>query len=149
MAVTIKCPTCHKSFVVPSEVLGLDGHQVIVRMDRSEVVNHDCQPAALPAAAKPDAPKAIERKRAEYPRHPALAGRISLMLDREDFVSIGGSRACTMCGTKGQACLDGLRKPGKQGACCGACGEGNTHPAPGESLGMCAQWAAEKVGPIR
>lgn len=142
MGVQIKCPTCHKLFNVPSEVLGQDGPSVIVRMDRTALVNHDCGTPAPP-------PPAPVRGKAMLPANPHLAGRIGLLLEREGYVAQGGSRACTMCGTKGAECLEGLRGPGPRPPCCAACGVGNTHPAPGESVGSCAQYAAEKIGPVQ
>lgn len=71
-----------------------------------------------------------------------LRGRIDRFLDTEAFIAQGGSRACTMCGVNGKDCLVAMRGEEKAGPCCTACSNGNTHPAPGENDGLCAEWAA-------
>lgn len=70
-----------------------------------------------------------------------LAGRIGVMLDGGHYVATAGSRACTMCGTNGSDCLEGIRTRFPFAACCPVCADGNTHPAPGEAQGSCQQWA--------
>lgn len=155
-AMKVQCPLCKELFPVPTEVISTDGHQVIARMDRSEVFGHmdQCLAKAKPLTApkaepvKPaEAPKVTQRLR--RPTSPGDRMRIGQFLEAEGFVSYGGSRACTMCGTNGTECLDQLRKEGTRPGCCPACHNGNTHPAPGEAVGSCAAWAAEKVGPNR
>lgn len=42
---------------------------------------------------------------------------------------VPGRRTCIMCGTPNAECLASLRNGAP---CCGACGEGDTHPAPGD-----------------
>lgn len=126
MPVTITCPTCGTGFPVPTEVLGIDGHQVVVRMDRSELYGH----LQACAAGKLEQPAAEQPRELEQPKLKAPA-----------YVA-KGKRTCTMCGTPGPDCLQQLTS--SRSACCGACGEGNTHPAPKESL-SCAEWAAEQV----
>jgi hypothetical protein len=85
-----------------------------------------------------------------------LAARINTVLNvatldgGRHFVATGGSRACTMCGRPGEDCLSQLTSqaranPGNGGTpCCAACENGNTHPAPGEAFGTCAEWAADR-----
>lgn len=150
-AMRVQCPLCKELFPVPTEVIGVDGHQVIARLDRSEVFGHmdTCLAGRKPLGAKAKRPAV----KAAIPAAD-LAGRVNLLLDNRAFVAEGGSRACTMCGVKGAECLDSLgkldpRDKHPQPACCPACGVGNTHPAPGEVVGSCAAWAAEKVGPVR
>lgn len=154
-AMKVQCPVCKELFDVPAEVIGTDGHQVIARMDRSDLYGHTqaCLAGAKPLTApksgpaKLEPPKVVQRLR--RPSSPGDRQRVGMFLESEGFVSYGGSRACTMCGTRGDACLDQLRKDGVQPSCCPACQNGNTHPSPGEAVGSCSVWAAEKVGPIR
>lgn len=154
--VTITCSGCGVAFPVPTRVLRVLGHQVWVRMDRSEVYGHM---ATCPGFAEPGSPEPLQEvsKAVAVPDVPKadLAGRINQFLDGEHYIARGGSRACTMCGTTGAACFEALKpikvttEDGKEGgrvagkACCGACRDGNTHPAPGESRGTCAEWGAE------
>lgn len=121
-------------------------------MDDAPMIDHmrTCKGSplkALAAAEDPEPPKVTQRPRLRAT--PVARARIGQFLEAEGFVSYGGSRACTMCGTRGDACLDSLRKEGTRPGCCPACHNGNTHPAPGESLGSCAEFAAEKIGPLR
>ena len=152
-AMKVQCPVCKELFDVPAEVIGTDGHQVIARMDRSDLYGHitECTTGrkALPTTpVRPaEAPKVSQRLR--RPVSPGARQRVTQFLEAEGFVSYGGSRACTMCGTRGDTCLDELRKEGTRPGCCPSCHNGNTHPSPGESVGSCAVWAAEKVGPLR
>lgn len=47
-----------------------------------------------------------------------------------------------MCGATYYACMLGLRGTTKS-ACCGICGDGDTHPSADRDRDMsCAQWAA-------
>lgn len=126
---SIKCPSCGEVFPLP--VVGIagpapDATEVELTVDRSAVYGHlrECpnQAPALPRRTVPDAD---------------LAGRIHLMLDNQAYVATGGSRACTMCGTVGDDCIP-TGTP-----CCPACRDGNTHPAPQENVGTCAEWAVE------
>lgn len=163
--VTVTCPMCRESYPVPTEVLGVDedADQVVVRMDRSGLYGHlrECAAKGITshrmtreeAMARHPAgramTKAVERPWrddvADYtPSKHELAGRIGRFLTLGAFVSKGGSRACTMCGLSGESCLALVGQNTRQ-PCCGACGDGNTHPAPGENEGSCAQWA-EKHG---
>lgn len=135
---TITCDRCGQVFPVPAEVVSVDTatNMVVVRMDRTELNGHreTCKPAVA----------AVEVRRANpvltVPKA-ELAGRIGLMLDNRAYVAVGGSRACTMCGVTGTDCMTALAN---SIPCCGACGEGNTHPAPGESKGLCAEWNAAR-----
>ena len=124
---------------MPTEILGIDeaSQHVIVRMDRTELYGHLAQ-CVRPQEVSERA-QAMERHPANGPTKREMAGRIDQLLDGGHYVAKGGSRACTMCGTKGDACLTQLRK--QERACCPACGDGNTHPAPGESQ-HCREWAA-------
>jgi hypothetical protein len=78
-----------------------------------------------------------------------LAGRIEQLLNGQTpdggryFVATAGSRACTMCGMNGATCLALVAQNTRQ-PCCRACGDGNTHPAPGEAAGTCQQWAEDR-----
>lgn len=138
--VTITCPVCQQAFPVPTEVLGTDGHQVVVRMDRSELYGHLQECTAESCDQRPD-PEGETDARASHPAGKALerpargVGPVAL----PPFVATG-RRPCLMCRTDAPACMVGLQ--GKGTPCCGACGEGNTHPAPGESTD-CRVWAAE------
>lgn len=72
-----------------------------------------------------------------------LAGRVNMMLNGGHFMSKGGSGACTMCGANRDACMRLLQVKASHKPCCTACRDGNTHPAPMESRGTCAEWGAE------
>lgn len=148
--VRIACPSCGESFVVPTEVLGVDRirHQVMVVMDRSGLYGHlqactgrDGTPAAPLEHRPAEVTKAMEAHR-PHP-DPELVGRIHQLLDGGHFIAKGGSGACTMCGVNRDACMKSLRMESRRKPCCGACGDGNTHPAPMESRGTCAEWGAE------
>ena len=134
-------------FTIPCHVLKVLGHAVWVRMDRSEAHGHM---AVCPGMAEPGSPapeqevsKAMSVPEKMPPPDPELVGRINQMLTMEAFVVKGASRACTMCGVRGDVCLSNLRRKGEQAACCPACGNGNTHPAPLEAMSTCAEWGAE------
>lgn len=130
--VTIRCPFCRELLAVPTEVIGQDGHQVLVRMDRSGAAEHT-QECAGRAGTPAQAPgkHVAKAEPAKSPQQPLQSGSW--------FVAKGGSRACTMCGTNGEPCLVKLERV--KSACCPACENGNTHPAPGEAQGLCSQWA--------
>ena len=159
--VTITCPTCGRAFPVPTEILGVDEstNHVVVRMDRTELYGHLQQCVAeQPAATTPledamrrhPAGKALERPWRHNDMHQPigengpskaeLAGRMEVMLSSGAYVAKGGSRACTMCGIKGDECLRRTKRSLK--ACCPPCQDGNTHPAPGESVD-CQVWGAQ------
>lgn len=118
--VTITCPTCREAFPVPTEVLGTDGHQVIVRMDRTELYGHleECagQAAEQHAEQQAEAGKALTRPPVAQPH------------DVPPFIA-RGKRTCVMCGATNEACMASLAN---SLPCCPSCGEGDTHPAPGE-----------------
>lgn len=141
MAVTLACPRCGEVFPIPTHVVKVFGHTVLVRMDRSQAHGHM---ATCPGIAHP--PQEASKTMAVPEKLPdaELAGRIDLMLSGGHFMAKGGSGACTMCGITRDKCLSNLGgHPGPAAACCGACGDGNTHPAPMESRGTCAEWGAE------
>ena len=73
------------------------------------------------------------------PSEADLAGRIGQMFNTGAYIATGGSRACTMCGVNGKACMAELTKT--RVSCCGACMGGNTHPSPKENAGSCREWA--------
>lgn len=134
---TVKCTVCGKGIPVVLKRQPADdmpAYTALVAIDMGPVQQHmqTCEGVTKPAALA--VPKS------------ELSGRVSRFLDTRAFVASGGSRACTMCGTTGKACMDKLevqpRSP--RGACCAACGAGNTHTAPGEAVGSCAQWAAQQ-----
>lgn len=147
--ITITCPGCLEVFPIPSQVVKILGHTVLVRMDRREAYGHM---ARCPGMAEPGSPapeqevsKAVAVPEKKLP-DVELAGRINMMLTGGHFVATGGSGACTMCGVTRDACLERLKPavaamPGKP--CCALCADGNTHPAPFESRGTCAEWGAE------
>jgi hypothetical protein len=94
-------------------------------------------------------PKALEAPKA---LHNELVGRIHRLLDDGHYLSRAASGACTMCGTNRDDCYTRLRRnvprakadrsdPARW-ACCPACGNGNTHPAPMETWD-CQVWAAQ------
>lgn len=138
--VTITCPGCREVFNLPTQVVKILGHTVLVRVDRSTAYGHM---ARCPGMAEPATPPKEASTTVAVPEVPQadLVGRIHLMLAKGAFMARGGSRACTMCGVAGDGCLSGLKL--RKTACCGACMQGNTHPAPGESRGSCAEWGAE------
>lgn len=119
-ALFVRCPICRELFPVPAGVIAVDGHLVITRLDRSDVHGH----MSTCAAQAPIPGKEVE---------PMAGNQIS--------------RACTMCGTPGKSCMDGLKRTRQ--ACCGICGDGNTHPEPGESVGSCQEFAVEQMGFVR
>lgn len=130
---SITCPNCRKAFRVPVEVLGIDGHMVRVRIDRSKVYGHvqDCKgPDPEPAKAEPG--KVVDTPRDTLPKVAPLTAATYVAK---------GRRACLMCGVPGPECMDGLGRERK--ACCPACGDGNTHPAPQDTV-PCASWAADR-----
>lgn len=89
----------------------------------------------------PDEPAAtLERRPVTSVAAADLAGRIGQFLAGRHYVATGGSRACTMCGMAGATCL-ALVGQNTREACCRVCADGNTHPAPGEARGTCAQWS--------
>jgi len=126
---------------VPTDVVHVDEVTGLVytRMDRSGLYGH-LTTCAGPAPTVPTRSTEVAKIVPSVPLG-ELAGRIHLMLDNRAYVATGGSRACTMCGTTGTDCMTALAN---STPCCGACGEGNTHPAPGESKGTCAEWSAAR-----
>lgn len=137
--ISVTCPMCGEVFPAPAEIVKVDTERnvVLCRLDRSGMYGHLASCPGTPAAPEPAALPVPEVSKAD------LDGRVHLLLDQGAYVATGGSRACTMCGTNGDPCLKGLRVRRKP--CCAACGEGNTHPAPGEGKGMCAEWAAARA----
>lgn len=132
-ALTLTCPRCQQPIVVPATIVHSDHARgtALVQIDQDVARAHleACQPAA---------PKAVE---AAGPSQADLAGRVERFLSMRAYIATGGSRACKMCGANGVACLDQLQgQPGVP--CCAACGEGNTHPSPKDTL-ACAEWATE------
>lgn len=150
---SIECGICRKPIPVTLVRISGDGQPVQLQlMDSTPMVDHmrTCGGSVHKAIAPvPEPAKPVVKQRPRLRPNPQATYQIGLFLETEGFISYGGSRACTMCGTRGDACLDELRKEGTRPGCCPACHNGNTHTAPGESVGSCAQWAAEKVGPIR
>lgn len=133
---TLTCPHCGQGIKLPATITESDhdAGRVVLQLskDQAEGMAHldRCRRAkALPAPTVP---------RAE------LVGRVHRMLDMRAFIATGGSRACTLCGVNGQDCQVGLEK--NAAACCAGCHNGNTHPAPGEAKGTCAQWAEDHHG---
>lgn len=135
--VSVTCPTCGQAFTVPAEVVSVDTatNRVLVRMDRTELYGHleKCAAKAGEAAGK----QLVQRMAAAVPPG-VLTGRVHQFLDMRAYVASGGSRACTMCGMTGETCLAALSSANLP--CCTGCRDGNTHPAPGEAQGMCAEW---------
>ena len=117
--VHVTCPVCHEAFPVPTHLVSEDGHHALVAMDRSELYGHltDCAGKAGAAAAE-DTPVPL----------PTSAAYVAK-----------GKRPCIMCGATNPDCLASLVKATP---CCGACGDGNTHPARHEDT-PCAVWAAD------
>lgn len=155
--VRVTCPVCREAFDVPTEVVGVDvlRNQVLCRMDRSGLYGHLQRCAAahpIPDdAATSHSTELAQAAGDESQRVPSgvLVGRVEQFLRGGFFMAKGGSRACTMCGITGTMCMTMLTGVGKsdgrtvRATCCPACGEGNTHPAPGEAQGSCAAWAVE------
>jgi hypothetical protein len=136
------------AFNVPTEVVGVDKlrNMVLAKMDRTHLYGH-LQECAKTHPLPDDAEATHSTELAQVHEHQdphlraRLVGRVEQFLRGGFFMAKGGSRACTMCGVHGEACVKRLPITGK--ACCPACGDGNTHPAPGEAEGTCAAWAAE------
>lgn len=137
---TIACPVCHEVFALPAELVDVDrtANRVVLSVDRSAVYGHL---TACAAEAAEVAGRELAKVEATVPA-PELAGRIERLLTMRAYVAKGGSRACTMCGATGEACMDQLAEKGPQLPCCTACGDDNTHPAPGGDR-SCAEWATE------
>lgn len=136
--VTIACPGCGEHLTVPSKpiVENVQQQTVLVRMDYSGARAHfqEC-------ARRAQSP-GTEMERRQQPDVPQvdLAGRIHRMLDMRAYIATGGSRACTMCGTKLGECLTETGK--SRVGCCASCTGGDTHPAPKGTM-ACAEWATE------
>lgn len=150
-ALRIRCPHCTQDFPVPADVVEVHEatNLVTVVLDRTDLYGHQQQCAAARGLPAPSPSKVLVVRGSSAdvhqigcPTKAELAGRISQMLDMRAYVATGGSRACTMCGTNGAACLDQLGEAAKGIPCCSACGNGNTHPAPNEGS-TCAEWATE------
>ena len=143
--VKVTCPSCGEDFPVPTEVVHIDRARnlVLCRLDRSDLYGHlQACVAEKPARLEhrpAEVAKALEATPAA--QDPELVGRVHLFLSGGHFMAKGGSGACTMCGVARDGCLTGAKL--RKTACCGACGDGNTHPAPMESRGTCAEWGAE------
>ena len=125
---TIKCPMCGEVIPVAVDVITKDTHDgtILARIDKTAADAHvqvckgrEHQPAANLPVRRID---------------PELAGRVHRFLDMRAYFA-PGNRACTGCGRTNKACLDESK-----GACCGMCGEGNTHPSPGADK-SCSEWA--------
>lgn len=146
-AFRITCPLCRRDFPVPAEVLQVNTatNLVTVQMDRTELYGHMQRCANEYGAPAPSASKVLVVRGQNMPtEQPApsqreLAGRIGQMLDTGAYIATGGSRACTMCGMNGADCLTQLREAGQGTPCCAACGNGNTHPAPSDTV-PCSDW---------
>lgn len=130
---TVVCRLCLEHVTVkfrraPGNV---SGGVAVLLMDVTPLQEHvrKCEPVRDQFVLAPKVPQA------------ELTGRIEQMLNGRHYIAAGASRACTMCGVTGQECMDRLNRSKKP--CCPLCGDGNTHPAPGEAVGSCAQWAAE------
>ena len=142
---TINCGLCGDSIAL--EFSRAESHDGAARLSVSdwapmrEHMETQCReltPQAL------EAPKAL---------HNELVGRVYQLLDGGHFMSTAGSGACTMCGTDRADCMSNLQKASRKGmasarepgkyACCLSCGDGNTHPAPGETWD-CQVWAASR-----
>lgn len=131
--VSITCPTCREAFTVPTEVLGIDGHQVVVRMDRSELHGH-LQACAARAAEQQTVPgKAVEHVNPPQPVH------VPSLLPVPPFVA-RGRRPCVLCGAPNPECLTSVQRT--RSGCCAGCDNGATHPAPHDTL-PCAVWATD------
>jgi hypothetical protein len=156
--VQIKCPICLTWLPVPCEPVadGQDG-TLLVEMDYTDVrahvkecaAHHVVPPTLFQPPAKPE-PKAMSKELRTVPEvapvatvpKANLSGRIHQLLDTQAYIETAGSRACTMCGARGDACLEQARA-GK-GACCPVCGDGNTHPVPQQSM-SCAEWSLSRA----
>lgn len=130
--VTITCPTCQRAFPVPTDVLGTDGHHVIVRMDRTELYGHLEQCAGKAAEQLTITDQATdtiaEVQAARWPGKALARPPIAQPHDVPPFIA-RGKRTCVMCGETNEACMVSLAD---SLPCCPSCGEGDTHPAPGE-----------------
>lgn len=139
---TITCPQCRQTFELDVSLVAQAGSSVFVRINREKLYGHAAQCPGRPDAL--EATPVADQAAAAVVDRRTLAGRVHRFLDMAAYVAEGGSRACTMCGKPGKACLIRLRGggPGKRGTpCCDACAGGNTHPAPGEVHGSCGEWA--------
>lgn len=125
--IRVACPICRRDFTVPSKVLCVDetNDRVLVALDRTGLYGHLTECAQ--SAPVPDPPAEVAVRPTPPPPAP---------LPRMAFVA-RGARPCLMCGASSTQCLESLRNTVP---CCGACGEGNTHPAKHESM-PCAVWA--------
>ena len=146
---TLSCPHCGGDIDLPATVVHTNSHsaQVLVKVDQSVGEAHlaECRAKTKPAAINQAGPSTAE-----------LTGRVDRVLAMRAYIAVGGSRACTMCGTNANVCMEQLqagsddqarvgapRAEGMGSPCCNVCGSGNTHPAPGEAKGTCAEWAAD------
>lgn len=128
--VTVACPMCKAKLDVPTEVVGTDqAGSLVVRMDPTTARQHaaECARTVQQPEAQ-DTTKAVAPAKAQIP----------------PFVATG-NRWCVACKISAKGCLDQLMA-GK-GACCAMCSEGDSHPAPQQSL-SCAEWAAEHGAPV-
>lgn len=135
--VTVTCPLCHVAFPVPTEVVGVDErrHLAYVRMDRAELYGHLRECAAKQGDV--DAAGLVNGEPTKAVERPPLA-------QPHDVPPLpGGRRSCVMCGVLNAECMTRLQRSTK--GCCPACENGNTHPAPQDTV-PCAAWGAEQDG---
>jgi hypothetical protein len=139
---TITCTMCRKGIPVEfKRVSNAADGTVAMLMGMAPLEAH------MRVCAAGEHPKAVAAPELSVPPV-ELAGRIDRLLNARTprggryFVATGGSRACSMCGMAGASCLSLVGQNTRE-ACCPACANGNTHPAPGEAQGSCAQWAVE------
>jgi hypothetical protein len=152
-SLTLRCPHCGGDVVLPAVLVSTDvpNSRAVVEVDKTVAKAHldACRPT--PQVEASPVPSVLEAAVSNAD----LRGRVDRMLKMGAFIQRGGSRACTMCGTRGDDCLQGLRagsddqaRSGQARAqgmgtpCCNACGSGDTHPVPKGDL-SCAQWAAD------
>lgn len=134
--VSVTCPLCRVAFDVPTEVVGVDEARNLayVRMDRSELHGHLAECAARQGDKAGAA--LVNGEPTKALTHPPIAQPHDL----PPFVA-RGKRPCVMCGMENGACMESLLNTVP---CCGACGEGNTHPTRHETV-PCAVWASEQT----
>lgn len=149
--VTITCPVCAESFTVPTTVLHVDAEnsRVLVSMDRTDLYGHMDQ-CVRTHQDTPEHPQATREQRAEaMAQHPAGKGLERPLPASHSAAPIPpfvakGTRPCVMCGVHATVCLANLDAQPGTSPCCGACGEGNTHPAKHETT-PCALWPAQSA----
>lgn len=136
---TIKCTFCDTGIVVDFERVSA-GSLMLKVSDIGPLRTHWESCPGMDPAARPSKVVAVPATGVDPVERGRLAAHISQWLDERGYIAKGGSRACTMCGANGTDCMVALDQAGA--SCCDACHNGNTHPAPGEVKGVCAEWAA-------